>query len=291
MTPELARLREAKKIGLVFSGGGTRCCFQVGVVECLFELGIRPGLCIGISGGSWNAAAVAVRAEKRLRFYWKSFTRMPHVDLRNILREHSPYSFSTMHARTFRRYVGGREEIRATDSLPLFIGVTRLRDQTFELLDARKVDDPLQLMLASNYLPPFYTHAPRVGGERYGDGGATNNAPYEQAFAEGCDAVVLIALKGVSEGGLYRNPQDFDHQIPSEYADRVVVIRPRHRVPFRFTETRWFRYQEMMRLGYLRAREVLLDERHPETDVQARRASPSVAILRAARKLKAAVGR
>ncbi|HVT02878.1 MAG TPA: patatin-like phospholipase family protein, partial [Thermoanaerobaculia bacterium] len=254
------------------------------------ELGIRPALCIGVSGGSWNAAAVAVHAEKRLRFYWKSFARMPHFDFRNILREHSPYTFPAMHARTFARYVGGRDRIRAPESLPLFIGVTRLRDHTFEAIDARQVDDPLQLMLASNYVPPFYTHAPRVNGERYGDGGTTNNVPYEKAFAEGCDAVVLINLKGISEGGLYRNPQDFDHEIHSSFRDRVVVIRPRHRVPFGFTESRWSRFQEMIQLGYLRGREVLLGEQHPETDLRARRVSPSIAILRTARRVKAAVG-
>ena len=54
-------------------------------------------------------------------------------------------------------------------------------------------------------MPPFYTHAPRIGGERYGDGGLTDNVPYEKAFAEGCDAVVLVTMKGESEGGLYRN--------------------------------------------------------------------------------------
>lgn len=291
MTTSLETLRAAKKVGFVFSGGSTRCSFQVGVVECLFELGIRPSLCIGVSGGAWNAAAVAVGAEKRLRYYWKSFSRMPHIDFRNLVREHSPYIFPKMHAKTFAQYVGGRDQIRAPSSLPLFIGVTRLRDRKWVAIDARTVDDPLQLMLASNYLPPFYTHAPRIDGERYGDGAATDNAPYGKAFEEGCDAVVLITLKGESEGGLYRNPRDVDHEIPPEFRDRVIVIRPRHRVPFSFTEKRWSRFQQMIHLGYLRAREVLLEENHPETQLRAKNGSPTLALIKAARRVNAIVGR
>ncbi|HVG23356.1 MAG TPA: hypothetical protein VND45_04320 [Thermoanaerobaculia bacterium] len=54
-----------------------------------------------------------------------------------------------------------------------------------ERVGTHEVDDPFHLLLAANYLPPFYTHTPLVNGERYGDGGVTVNAPYELAFAHG----------------------------------------------------------------------------------------------------------
>ena len=40
------------------------------------------------------------------------------------------------------------------------------------------------------------------------------------------DAVVLVTMKGESEGGLYRNPHEPDHAIPPPYRERTVVIRP-----------------------------------------------------------------
>ncbi|MEO6194068.1 MAG: hypothetical protein ABIS20_13740, partial [Thermoanaerobaculia bacterium] len=132
-----------------------------------------------------------------------------------------------------------------------------------------KVEDPLALCLASNYVPPFYTHAPRIDGERYGDGGLTDNVPYEKAFAEGCDAVVLVTMKGESEGHLYRNSHEPDHVIPSPFRERTVVIQPRHRLPCGWTESRWEMLRLTMDLGRLRAREVLLGEIHPETQVRA----------------------
>jgi predicted acylesterase/phospholipase RssA len=268
------RLGSASRVGIVFSGGSARCAFQVGALETLAELGVRPALCIAVSAGSWNGAAVAAGTSHRLRHYWRAFGRMPHIDLGNLLREHSPYRFAELHRRTFSRYVGS-ERLRSPGASPLLIGVTRLRDRQPLLFDARTVKDPFLLCLASNYLPPFYTHAPRIGGERYGDGSLSDNLPYERAFAEGCDAVVLLTMKGESEGHLYRSPRDTEHVVPAALRDRVIVIRPRHRLPVAFTEKRWHVLRDIVELGRLRAREVLLGERHPETDVRAAGISPS----------------
>lgn len=270
----LPLLRSANKIGFVFSGGSSRCAFQVGAIEALTELGIHASMAIGVSAGAWNAAIVAARAETRIRYYWRSFLRMPHVDLRNLLLDHSPWRYRAMHARNFERFVG-RRRFYDRDALPLLVSVTRLRDFTNAIFDAREVDDPLELILASNFIFPFYTHAPRIRGERYGDGGVTDNAPYERALADGCDAVVLMAQKGESEGGLFKRRGDYDHVVTDP---RVVVIRPRHRLPYAFNERRWETLVPLMRLGYLRTREVLLGEEHPETHVSAAGEAPSATL-------------
>src|SRR4028118_1583580 len=122
-TDALALLRSARRIGFVFSGGSSRCVFQVGVAETLLELGIRPAVCVGVSAGAWNAAAVAVGTGHRLRSYWRAFARMPYLDLGNLLRERSPFRFAEMHRRTFSRYVGA-ERLRSPQALPPFFGET-----------------------------------------------------------------------------------------------------------------------------------------------------------------------
>jgi predicted acylesterase/phospholipase RssA len=262
--PGLDLLRSARRLGLVLSGGSSRCAFQVGVIETLLELGLRPALCVAVSAGVWNGAAVSAGTVHRLRHYWRAFARMPHLDVGNLLREHNLFRYTEIHRRTFSRYVGA--ERLSGSAVPLLIGVTRLRDRHAAYFDARKVEDPLTLLLASNYLPPFYTHAPLLAGERYGDGGLTDNLPYERAFAEGCDAVLLVTMKGESEGNPYRNPEDADHVIPASCRERMAVIRPRHRLPASFLERRWPILLQTMELGRLRAREVLLGESHPETE-------------------------
>lgn len=81
-----------------------------------------------------------------------------------------------------------------------------------------------------------------------------------------------VASKGESEGGLHRNIADADHVITD---DRVVVVRPRHRLPLGFVERRWQKLAPIADLGRLRAREVLLGERHAETDLAARGKAPT----------------
>jgi predicted acylesterase/phospholipase RssA len=267
--PALALLRSARRIGFAFSGGSVRCAFQIGVIESLIEMGIRPALTVGVSGGAWNAMAIAAGTEARLRHYWRAFSRMQPVDFRNLLREHSPYRFNEMHRRTFPRYVGA-ERLRRPEALPAWIGVTRLRDRKPFYYDARISEDPIKLGLASNYVPLFYTHAPRIDGERCGDGGQADNLPYRKAFEEGCDAVVLVTMKGESEGLPYRNGHDPEHEIPSPYAERTVVIRPRHRLPCAWTERRWPVITQIIEMGRLRAREVILGETHPECEQRGR---------------------
>lgn len=252
----LERLRRARRIGYLFAGGAARCVFQVGAIETLYAHGITPSVCLGISGGAWNAAAVAVGNWHRLRAYWRFFSRMPSVDVRNLVREHSPWIWRRLHERAFRRYVSA-EKLKAASTIPLYVAMTRLRDRANVVMDVRASDDPLELMLASNYLPPFYTHAPVIGGERYGDAGFSDNLPYEALFDLGCDVVVVMSQKGECEGGLFRHMNDPDHVVPERYRDRVIVIRPRHRLELKFADRRWHRLAEIADLGAMRAAEVL----------------------------------
>jgi predicted acylesterase/phospholipase RssA len=281
---DLEELRHAQKVAYVFSGGSSRCAFQVGVIERLQALGIQPAMTFGVSAGAWNAAIVAARVEHRIRFFWKSYLRMPHIDLRNLFLEHSPWRYAEMHRRNFGRFIG--ERLHAEAALPCFIQLTRLRDRRGVLLSTNEVEQPIDLLLAANYLPPFYTHTPRIDGERYGDGGVTDNAPYERAFAEGADAVVLVSVKGESEGGLFKNAEDVDHVIPAAYRSRMVVIRPRHRLPVSFVERKWTTLAHLMHVGDLRTREVLLGESHPETELRAAGEAPSVRLARLVARLR-----
>src|SRR6185436_368629 len=111
-------------------------------------------------------------------------------------------------------------------------------------------------------------------------GGATDNLPYEKAFAEGCDAVVLVTMKGESEGELYRSPRETEHVVPAPYRERTVVIRPRHRLPLSFTERRWELLALTMDIGRLRAREVLLGEFHAATGLRGRGPAPTLLLAR-----------
>ena len=279
VTEALDRLRSAEKVAFVFSGGSSRCAFQVGVierlvgarnpcvddrrcfggsVECGHRRGARRAPGTVSSGGRTAACRASICAICSPSFRRGATRKCTGATLRA----------SSVTACT--------HPTRCRASSPSRVSATA---RAF-LLNARDVARPVDLLLAANFLPPFYTRTPRVLGERFGDGGVSNNAPYEIAFEHGCDAVVLVTVKGESEGGLYKSTDDVDHEIPAAFRDRVIVIRPRHRLPYAFLERKWSRITELMTLGDLRAREVLLGERHLETDVRAEGDAPTMRLLR-----------
>lgn len=141
MLDSLTLLRSAQRIGLVLAGGSSRCAFQVGVIEALAGLEVRPAVLVAVSGGAWNAAAVAAGTAHRLRRYWRAFSRLPAVDLTNLLRERSPFLWTELHRRTFDRYVGS-ERLRGPGALPLFVGLTRVRDLAPVYFTPRDFADP-----------------------------------------------------------------------------------------------------------------------------------------------------
>jgi predicted acylesterase/phospholipase RssA len=289
----LQRLRSGRRIGFLFGGGASRCAYQIGVVEALAKHGIYPAACLGVSGGSWNAAAVAAGCTGDLRRYWRFFCRMPAFGLANFTRELSPFGWRRVHGRAFHRYIGA-ERLRAPGCLPVFAAMTRLRDGTSVIADLRDAADPLEVLLASSCLPPFFMRPPIVEGERYVDGGLSDSLPYEFLLDQGCDQVVVMVQKGECEGGLFRNMSDANHSIPAALRNRVHVIRPLHRLPVRFTERDWSRLASVADAGALRAIEVLSGN-VPESSPCSHGRSPSSYASRAwqntrtaARRLKAA---
>jgi predicted acylesterase/phospholipase RssA len=283
MAELLERLLSAKRAGWLFTGGSKRCAFQIGVAELLDEIGCRPSALLGVSGGSWNAAAIAVGNLRRLRAYWRFFSRMPYVDLANLFREeHSPFIFSELHRRAFERYIG--REALAASPIPVSIAITRLSDRSLHIVELRQHPDPFAVMLASNYLPPYYTHPVIIEGEAYGDGGIANNAPYEFLLEQGCDLVVVIAPGAEEDGGIFRNIDDWDHYIPESLLDRVVLLRPLRRLPCSFAENDWQALELTINIGHARGRELIFGEDHSVlTGLQGNGVSPVRGLLRAQR--------
>jgi len=202
-----------------------------------------------------------------------------------VKRDFTPFRYAYLHERAFDRYVG-RANLVSDESIPMWVGVTNLSTLESRVLSVREVPDPFQLILASNYLPPFYTKPVSIEGVEYGDGGLTNNLPYETLLDLGADIVLIIAINGESAGGLFRSPKEVDHEIPEEYADRVFVIRPRHRLPVFFVEWRWHMLASTINLGYLRAREELLGETHPRCANHSRSIEPVRSALRFVHKIR-----
>ena len=58
------------KLGLVCEGGGMKCAYGAGILDCFLEAGIEFDYCIGVSAGSGNILSYLSKQHGRnLRFY------------------------------------------------------------------------------------------------------------------------------------------------------------------------------------------------------------------------------
>jgi NTE family protein len=179
----------------VLGGGGVLGAAEVGMLQALFERGIRPDLIVGTSVGAINGALVAAdpgpSAVDRLRGVWEElassrvfagslFGRVgtlvrtrthlhPREPLRDLLEANLPQTFS---------------ELRVPFQC-VAASIERAAEQWFT--DGALVDAVLASCAVPGLLP-----AVELGGEHYLDGGLVHSIPVGQAVALGADTIYVL---------------------------------------------------------------------------------------------------
>jgi NTE family protein len=180
----------------VLGGGGVLGAVEVGMLQALFERGIRPDLVVGTSVGAINGALVAADptpvAVDRLRAVWgdlassgvlagsvlsrvstlvRTRTHLhPREPLRDLLEEHLP-------ARTFAELAVPFQCVAAS--------IERAAEHWFA--DGALVPAVLASSAVPGLLPPV-----EIDGEHYLDGGLVHSIPVGRAVALGADTVYVL---------------------------------------------------------------------------------------------------
>jgi NTE family protein len=180
----------------VLGGGGVLGAAEVGMLQALFERGVRPDLIVGTSVGAINGALVAAdpspAAVDRLREVWQDLAA------RGIFAGSVLARVATL-ART-RTHVHPREPLRdlLTEHLPV---------QTFAELQvpfqcvAASIERAaehwfsegplLEALLASSAVPGLLPPV-EIDGEHYLDGGLVHSIPVGRAVALGADTIYVL---------------------------------------------------------------------------------------------------
>lgn len=190
------------KTGIIDVGGGFRDIYGAGVLDYCLDHGIAFNCAIGVSAGSANLASYLAGQRGRNRtFYTEYIFRKEYASMENWLRHRSyvdlDYAYSTL------SNTGGENPLDydAMLSNPASFTVVACNALTGEAIyyDKSRLhvndSDPLK---ASSALPLF-CQPYVVDGVPGFDGGIVDPIPVERAFAEGCDRVVLILTRPVSE--------------------------------------------------------------------------------------------
>lgn len=176
-------------IGITLSGGGAKCIAQLGALEALFELGVRPARIAAVSGGALVGVLVAAGLQPRqalqlavqtgsFRYFFPSVRSGGMFTMSRIQKLYSD-------ALPVERF----EELK----IPLIINATDMLNSKVVYFSEGEIMRPL---IASASYPALFEPTVIDGNELL-DGGILNNFPVEPIL-DSCDACI-----GISVGRVY----------------------------------------------------------------------------------------
>ena len=202
-------------------GGGLRGIYAAGVLDWCLEQGIHFDVGIGVSAGAANIASfLGGQKGRNVHFYTEYALRKEYMSVGNLLRKKSyidmDYVYGTL------SNAGGENPLDyaaiAADPAQFIIVATNARTGAPRYFTKEDLHaDQYDVIKASCSIPvvcPPYV----VDGTPYYDGALSDPIPVEQAFALGCDQIVLILTR----------PKDF-YRTPRK--DKIMAALIRHKYP------------------------------------------------------------
>jgi len=185
------------KTGIVFEGGAFRTIFSCGVMDALIENNIIPDYMIGVSAGAAYGVSMASRqAGRNLKLLIEHRNDPKYVGFGNMLDKENrsiyglDYSFDTIpneilpfDYETFAQYKGTFKCV-----------VTNVLTGKAEYKIYDGSDKTNQLLRATCALPLAFPII-YLDDTPYLDGGLADSIPYEQAFKDGCDRVIVVLTR------------------------------------------------------------------------------------------------
>lgn len=190
------------KTGIIDVGGGFRDIYGAGVLDVCMEQGIQFDYCIGISAGSANLASYLARQPGRsYTFYMEYVFRKEYASPENWLKTRNyvdldyiygtlsnsdgenPVDYEAMEKNPAEFLVGA---CNALTGEPVYFDKSYLRKDHYDIFKA-------------SCALPVFCKPYRIGELPCLDGGICDPIPVDRAFADGCDKVVLILTRPVSQ--------------------------------------------------------------------------------------------
>ena len=239
------------KIGLVLAGGGGKGAYELGVWKALKQLNLTKYISVfsGTSIGAFNSVLFAMDDIDKADSLWEEVTMDKLV----------PISKTELIKRGIGLYLGGKNLQLAkkflTDKLEhgaisndgavemvekyldfnkvkeknkiCYAACTKLPNFNAKYFKINDYDEEIakKIVLASASLPLIYDST-EVLGEKYIDGGISDNVPIQPVYGEKCDIIIVVLLSkdGQIDRSLYPN-------------SRLIIIAPENLVENAITGT------------------------------------------------------
>ena len=237
-----AQIQTDKEIALVFSGGGGRGAYEIGVWKALSDLGFKIQGVYGTSVGAINGPGIIMNDYKKIRNLWfdisyfsvmdittteenllrGDFTKLTIEDYIDVMKDFiENKGIEVTPLREVLSNIISEADVRSSDidyGLVLF-SVSNLEPKMI-YIDQIPQGELIDYILASANYPLFKRE--EIRGEIFIDGGIYSNVPVEMAIKKGFQNIIVVDIA-------YQAPIDIINSIEQNFDKslNLTFIRPR----------------------------------------------------------------
>lgn len=185
-------------IGLIDCGGGMRGVYTAGVYDRMLDENAKIDYGIGVSAGAANMITYLAGQHGRTLTFFADYTfRREYMGIGNWLKSRNYLNLDYIYTTLTNR--GGEYPLNyeafSKTACPFFVVATDA--QTGEPHYFTRSDitqDSYDVLKASCAIPAACRPYP-VGGRLYFDGGVSEPIPYQKAFDDGCDKIIVLITR------------------------------------------------------------------------------------------------
>ena len=183
------------KVGLVLEGGGMRGLYTAGVIDIMLDHGLEPDVACGTSAGVTFGVNLLSKQRGRVLRYNKRY-----VGDRRYISLHSWLTTGNMINKDFAYGLLPREldpfddDTFMASKAAFYATITNMHTGQAEYVRLHSTWEQMDVIRASAALPlvcqPVEWH-----GQKYLDGGISDNIPLDKCLELGCDKVIIVLTR------------------------------------------------------------------------------------------------
>ena len=185
------------KCGIVLEGGASRAYFTVGVLDALYDMGIKADYIIGTSAGIANAISYASSQRGRsLEIGLKYLPDKRYMGLRHLInpKNRSLYNIKFVFDDIPNIHLPFDYDSYKNSGCTVLAALTNVRTGKCEYLPVTSDDKEWKIVTASCALPLIFQPV-KINGELYMDGGITDSIPIDKALSDGCEMPIVVTTR------------------------------------------------------------------------------------------------
>lgn len=184
------------KIGLILEGGASRTAYTCGVLDCFLNNEIYINYVLGVSAGIAYGVSYSSRQTGRNYAIMEKYVADPrYMGIKHFLgKKKSYYNLDFIYDEMPDKLLPFDWDTYMKCGATSHAVITNIETGLPEYYRISEPDKKWMLLRATSSLPILFQPV-EINGGLYLDGGITDSIPFEHAFEEGCDKVIVVLTR------------------------------------------------------------------------------------------------